>query len=83
MKKLVNLNGAKALSKTEQKAIFGGGGCYPFFHLGSCRFDCSCGYGTAARQPSGASQYCLLNYPAIIFDAAQCGGGGNGGGGWA
>ncbi len=76
MKKLSNLKGAKALNKKEQKSIHGGRyGCYPFFHLGSCRLDCDCNTHTAS-QPGGASQYCLLNYPAIIFNASQCGGSG-------
>ncbi len=79
-KKLLKLEGAQKISRKEQKSISGGGSrgnCYPFFHLGSCRFNCSCP-STRAKQPSGASQYCLLNYPAIIYNARQCGGGGGG-----
>ncbi|WP_299257445.1 hypothetical protein [uncultured Aquimarina sp.] len=83
-KNLLKLNGAQAITKKEQQTINGGGSsrgnCYPFFHLGPCRLDCNCP-GTTARQPSGASQYCLLNYPAIIHNARQCGGGSGGGGG--
>ncbi|MBW1296868.1 hypothetical protein [Aquimarina litoralis] len=82
IKTLLNLDGVEQISRKDQKAIKAGGSrgnCYPFFHLGSCRFNCSCP-STTARQPSGASQYCLLNYPAIIFNASQCGGGGGGGG---
>ena len=84
-KKLLKLEGTHKISKTEQKSISGGGSrgpCYPFFHLGSCRFDCNCNT-HRATQPSGASQYCLLNYPAIINDARQCGGGSNGPIDWA
>ncbi|MDY8134203.1 hypothetical protein [Aquimarina sp. 2201CG5-10] len=83
-KKLLDL-GAYQITRKEQKSINAGGSrgpCYPFFHLGPCRLNCNCQTHTA-RQPSGASQQCLLNYPAIIFNAAQCGGSGNGGGGWA
>ncbi|WP_109438934.1 MULTISPECIES: hypothetical protein [Aquimarina] len=79
-KKLLNLKGTSKISKKEQKTISGGGSrgnCYPFFHLGPCRLDCNCP-GTTASQPSGASQFCLLNYPAIIRNATQCGGSGGG-----
>ncbi len=78
LKKLLKLEGTKQIGRSEQKSISGGGSrgsCYPFFHLGSCRFDCDCRI-KRAEQPSGASQYCLLNYPAIINNATQCGGGG-------
>ncbi|MBW1296867.1 hypothetical protein [Aquimarina litoralis] len=84
-KNLLNLNGAQAISKKEQQTINGGGlsrgNCYPFFHLGSCRFNCDCRT-RRAEQPSGASQYCLLNYPYYINNAVQCGGAG-GPGDWA
>ncbi|MEB3344635.1 hypothetical protein U6A24_04135 [Aquimarina gracilis] len=82
LKKLLNLEGTQQISRSEQKSISGGGsrgGCPPFFHLGSCRFNCNCST-KRATQPSGASQYCLLNYPAIISNARQCGGGSGGGG---
>ena len=85
IKTLLNLNGATKISKKEQTVITGGGtrgNCYPFFHLGSCRFNCNCRI-RRAEQPSGASQYCLLNYPYYINEAQQCGGSGNGGGDWA
>jgi len=80
IKTLLNLNGVEKISKKDQISIKAGGArgsCFPFFHMGRCRFNCNCP-GTTASQPSGASQQCLLNYPAIIRNAPQCGGSGGG-----
>ena len=82
IKTLLNLNGVAQINKKDQSTIKGGGSrgpCYPFFHLGRCRFDCNCP-GTTASQPTGASAQCLLTYPAIIRNAPLCGGSGGGGG---
>jgi len=76
----MNVQGLKALGKKELKSILGSGTCYPFFHLGSCKYDCNC-TSKKATQVVGASQYCLLNYPYIITNASQCGGGSDDGGG--
>ncbi|WP_299439689.1 hypothetical protein [uncultured Aquimarina sp.] len=70
LKNLLNLNGIEKLNKENQKAINGGG-----FSL-QCRYVC---HGTTARQPSGASQYCLLNFPYQIHNASQCTDGGDDG----
>jgi len=63
MKKQI-LNLGKALDKAEQKEI-NGGDLRPI-----CSYYCS---GTTAKL-STRTTYCLLNYPAIIYDSPMCGG---------
>jgi len=70
LKDLLNKSGVEKLSKQSQQSITGGSG------LTRCPYVCR---GTTARQPAGASQYCLLNFAAIIYNAPQCGGGGDDG----
>ncbi|MBQ4822813.1 hypothetical protein [Aquimarina sp. MMG016] len=64
LKNILNLEGVQKLSKKNQESVLGGG-----FPLLQCPYVCN---GTTAKQPSGASQYCLLNFPAIIYNASQC-----------
>jgi len=64
MKKSI-LNLGRTLDKEAQKNVNGG-------NLRSfCRYTCN---GTTARLVSGSSTYCLLNFPAIIYNAPMCGG---------
>ncbi|MBW1298849.1 hypothetical protein [Aquimarina litoralis] len=70
LKNLLNLNGVEKLNKENQRAIHGG------MLLSQCVYVC---HGTTARQPAGASQYCLLNFPIHIYNASQCTDGGDDG----
>ncbi len=68
MKKSI-LNLGQAISKETQRNIKGG-------NLSNlCTYECR---GKTAVQPSGSSEFCLINFPIAIFNSPMCGGGDEG-----